>query len=339
MPSFSAEDRTRLYHYASDHRTWFQDWLRDPVRRALGYRTPTALADLHDEMHELELELGRQLDQPIELDDSHGPLLMRILLYQRQLLAEKHEDLRLKSTGSEIHGILEKELEPLRRLMSEDWLRTTQPLRMPRLTDFLTLQDAYEVLPINRTNVTPSYDEKFRVLCSPSNFLPQLGQCRIESWLRGTDIAVAFIDIDDFKAFNTKYTESVVDRDLLPRLMQAIEAHVYSHGWAYRFGGDEYVLLLPNMDKTMAEVFLRKLQHKLHALHAPGIAETVTVSIGVCCISAESYLTDREVQEKANLAKEYAKRAGKHCIAGFRGESFGNDDLALLGATTDARPS
>ena len=52
-------------------------------------------------------------------------------------------------------------------------------------------------------------------------------------------------NIDKFKDFNTKYGETQIDVRLLPRFMAALEAHVYSRGFAYRFGGDEYVVLLP----------------------------------------------------------------------------------------------
>src|SRR5438552_17843150 len=90
------------------------------------------------------------------------------------------------------------------------------------------------------------YDDKFRILLSPASFLPALRRCRIESWLRDIDVAVAFTDIDDFKALNTRYTESVVDTDLLPKIMRTIQARVYSHPWAHRSARDEHLFLPPN---------------------------------------------------------------------------------------------
>jgi hypothetical protein len=45
-------------------------------------------------------------------------------------------------------------------------------------------------------------------------------------------------------------------------------------------------------------------------------------------------LTDREVQEKANRAmqhaKQVAKQVSKNCIATFRGEFFGDEDLYVM---------
>ncbi len=100
MPSFDPQDRARLYHYASDLRIWFQEWLLEPVRKATGGIIPAALSTLHTDMNELENQFGGRLDQPIDIDDRGTPLLKRILLYQRQHLAEKHEEIRLKTTSS-----------------------------------------------------------------------------------------------------------------------------------------------------------------------------------------------------------------------------------------------
>ena len=98
-------------------------------------------------MNELENQFGRRLDQSIDIDDRHTPLLKRILLYERQHLAEKHEEIRLKTTSAEIRDALEAQSEPVRRLMSEEWFQNTRPSRLPRLTDFLTPRDTYQVMP------------------------------------------------------------------------------------------------------------------------------------------------------------------------------------------------
>jgi len=39
------------------------------------------------------------------------------------------------------------------------------------------------------------------------------------------------------------------------------------------------------------------------------------------------FLSDREVQEKANRAMQHPKQVSKNCIATFRGEFFGDEDL------------
>src|SRR5256885_10808412 len=200
--------------------------------------------------------------------------------------------------SSEIRAALEAQSEPVRLLMSEEWFQNPRAIRLPRLTDFLTPRDTYQVMPATPDLRGSDYDDKFRILLSPASFLPALRRCRIESWLRDINVAVAFTDIDDFKALNTRYTESVVDRDLLPKIMRTIEARVYSHGWAYRFGGDEYLLLLPNMDLKVAGDVLQRLQERLRPLESLVIPEAISLSLGLCVVTPDSFLTDREVQEK-----------------------------------------
>jgi diguanylate cyclase (GGDEF)-like protein len=164
--------------------------------------------------------------------------------------------------------------------MGQEWFLKGEVLELPSLTDFLNLQAAYAGLPTKLHTVELRYEEKFKILQSPSEFLPRLRRCRIEDGLRGTFTSVAYIDIDDFKAFNTKYTESVIDRELLSKLMQAIEAHAYAHGWAYRYGGDEFTFILPNMMGDSALTYLHKLQEKIHSTHYHDIAERITLSVG-----------------------------------------------------------
>jgi len=321
MPVFDPEQRRRLHQYSSDHRMWFQKWLLQPVSKALLSILPSRLGNLYAEIQEFEGLLGGNLGEAITVEERYLPLLKRVLLYQKLHQAEKQEELRYKSANQEIRKEIDALTESVNQMMAQEWFINTK---------FLTLQAAYEVLPVAIGSINSRYDEKFRILQSQADFLPRLHVCRIESWLRGTDISVAFIDIDDFKRFNTKYTESVVDGDLLPHLMQTLESHVYAHGWAYRFGGDEYILLLPNISSDSILPFLRSLQEKLRSLTVAGIDERITVSMGLCTIAADAILTDAEVQRKANNAKEFAKKSGKNCIAMSKSPFFLEKDLNIL---------
>jgi PleD family two-component response regulator len=83
------------------------------------------------------------------------------------------------------------------------------------------------------------------------------------------DRKVVFLDIDEFKEFNTAHTEPVVGRNLLPRFTLALEAHAHHHGDAYRQGGDEYRVLLPGESRPLAVAFLAELRAKVAALKYP----------------------------------------------------------------------
>ena len=87
------------------------------------------------------------------------------------------------------------------------------------------------------------------------------------------------------------------------------------------------------MDLKVAGDFLQTLQERLGSLEFQGIHgihERIAVSIGLCLVTPDSFLTDREVQEKANRAMQHAKQVSKNCIATFKGEFFGDEDLYVM---------
>jgi diguanylate cyclase (GGDEF)-like protein len=190
------------------------------------------------------------------------------------------------------------------------------------ITDFLSIKEIYSLQKDNLSAPEPEYDEKFGILLSPAQFLRRLALARIESRLRGTSISIAFIDIDNFKQFNKEYGEFIVDRSVLPIFMRSMEAHVHSHGFAFRFGGDEYMILFPNLSHLSAVESCGSYQQKLPSLHFPGVSRQLTVSIGLCTAGPDSPLTDREIQKLATDAKQVAKDAGKNRIAWIDGSAL-----------------
>ena len=170
-----------------------------------------------------------------------------------------------------------------------------------------------------RSLLGSQFDEKFGILQAPAAFLGDLAFYRHECALRSCPVSVAFMDLDDFKKLNTVHKESVVDREILPRLMFAIEAHSFSHGHAYREGGDEYTLLLPNMTEQQANSLLTQLLFKLYRLDfAPfPIGSRITASIGFVTATPDCTLTDSQLVGAANTAEKYAKGEGGRRIATF----------------------
>ena len=112
--------------------------------------------------------------------------------------------------------------------------------------------------------------------------------------------------------------------------MRCIEAHLYQHGFGYRFGGDEYVLLLPNLSSRFSVNFLDDLRKNVSQLSYRALNEKTTVSIGVCEVDSDSFLTDREVLERANKAKTFAKLQDKDRIGAYRGPRFDDGELFII---------
>ena len=311
------------------------------VRAELRGFEPAELRETFEELHIVTHQLASrpQATQRASSDpwpactvhEIHARMLKRVVIVQRRALAQEIDGPRQKTTHGEAIRFLERELRALDGLLVSPWCLAATPARIPRLTDYVSIHHAESTRPQLTAAQPREYDDKFGILLRASAFLPDLAAYRARCELRGLTIAALFLDIDDFKAFNTRHGETRVDRDLLAPFMQLLEAHSFAHGHAYRLGGDEFGVLLPNVDAAAALAFAAGFARALAVLRYPGIEERPTVSTGLVTVGPDCFLTEREVQERADRAKAFAKLAGKRCVAGYASEIMREADLILLG--------
>ncbi len=337
MTAITEAERNRL--------VWCAEWYLEKFRREFVEQITAefplseqlrVVADLEAEMQGLIGVLTGEggLEVRGRVHDRWNPLLKRILLAYRLHRATELERLREKTSHLEILERLDQELRPLDELASRPWFRETAAAPVPRLAEYLDLEFIERRLGQELRLPEREYDEKFHILQAPSLFLRDLHYYRSRCALRGAPVAVAFVDIDSFKhKFNTPHGETKVDRNVLPRFMRSLEAHVAFHGHAYRQGGDEYIVLLPGLSRDLAVTFLDELRRRQAALEYPGVPERTTVSVGLCVADADCPLTDRELREKANLAEGFAKKSGRNCIATYRGNDFTEESLYVAAPT------
>lgn len=158
-------------------------------------------------------------------------------------------------------------------------------------------------------------EQKFRILYS-------LGQAKADFASYSSEpgaeanIGVLFLDIDDFKALNVRFTESVVDRYLLGPFQLLLRAVCIHRGEAYRHGGEEFLLLLPNHTPEEIEHFAERLRRRVETHEFPVDAHPVriTVSIGIALWPKHGGTLD-DLIATANEAEHEAKAAGKNRFA------------------------
>ena len=132
----------------------------------------------------------------------------------------------------------------------------------------------------------------------------------------GATLAVALIDIDNFKKLNDSLGHSVGD-EALKSLAARVRAALRPVDHVARFGGEEFVLLLPATDVVQAQEALTRLQRELTAslfMHE-GRDVFVTFSGGVTAWRVGEAI-DAAI-ERADEALYEAKRSGKNrtCVA------------------------
>lgn len=316
-----------------------QHEIAEVVARELRGFLPAQLRELLEELDVMlrQLSVGPNLKNHSPSDawpntvvhDVHARMIKRVVVAQRRALAREIDGPRQKTTHREAIGWLEREIRILDQLLALEWMTATRSAVIPKLTDFLTIRHA-EALTIDPEGPpTPSTDDNFHILAAASSFADDLARLRARCELRELPIALVYLDLDDFKQFNSRYGETRVDRDLLSPFMELLEAHAFARGTAYRMGGDEYVVILPNCDGPGATSFTAKFSAALRELRCPGIDPRPTVSSGVVEIGVDCALTEREALARADRAKAFAKQAGKDCTAGYDHELMREGDLRI----------
>lgn len=132
------------------------------------------------------------------------------------------------------------------------------------------------------------------------------------SEMRKSEMAVLFIDVDDFKHYNDNYSHATGDQ-VLKFLAKTIKTEVDGTGFAGRYGGDEFIVLLRDAETNDPALFAQRIIAKLNEGFDADIGErlTVSVSIGIALIK-DNYNTRVEyLIGKADDAMYSVKKSGK----------------------------
>jgi diguanylate cyclase (GGDEF)-like protein len=125
-------------------------------------------------------------------------------------------------------------------------------------------------------------------------------------------LGVLFIDCDDFKAVNDSDGHAVGDK-VLRTISHTLAANLRGVDCVARYGGDEFVVLLPDSDRHSILLVAEKLRGLL--LHAMAReAWPVTFSIGVLVIQQTGTLDAETALHDADRAMYSAKKEGKNRI-------------------------
>jgi diguanylate cyclase (GGDEF)-like protein/PAS domain S-box-containing protein len=128
----------------------------------------------------------------------------------------------------------------------------------------------------------------------------------------GTPLTLVFADLDDFKSINDDFGHSVGDL-----VLQAFAALIQSHLRAYdlmaRWGGDEFVIMMPNTSRDEAAACIERIREVVQRAKLPCLPRRLTASFGISehwpgeALESQLCRTDQALYR--------AKHGGKNCAA------------------------
>ena len=131
---------------------------------------------------------------------------------------------------------------------------------------------------------------------------------------RGTPCSVAMIDIDWFKRINDGYGHPAGD-EVLRTLAITVFANIRANDRFGRYGGEEFLLVLPDTTRDEAGPILELLRAMIAELdwNAFAIDMAVTISAGMATLAPDD--SSDEILARADRALYAAKAGGRNRIA------------------------
>jgi len=164
-------------------------------------------------------------------------------------------------------------------------------------------------------------------------------QSRLDfEWMKAqqydSELSLLMIDVDHFKLFNDTYghPEGDVCLSRLGETLAGIAAETM--GFAGRYGGEEFCLLLPNTNATRALEIgetVREAVQRLAMPHCTSNYQTVTVSVGVACTKPNDTQRAGDLIEAADAALYAAKHRGRNAVVEHGFVRITDSGLALAG--------
>lgn len=143
-----------------------------------------------------------------------------------------------------------------------------------------------------------------------------LGTLMSQAANRGKSIAILVIDIDYFKAVNDSHGHDIGDQ-VLQEFSIRLKSSIRSIDMACRYGGEEFVIVMPDTDLALAYRIGERLRHVVACKPFDVVSEhpplSITISIGIGALTGCDD-TPEDILKRADKALYRAKRDGRNRV-------------------------
>lgn len=289
----------------------------------------TALSDAESKVKGLTLGAVDYITKPFQQEEVISRIQLHLKLrslnkdlqQQNKLLVQEitarmAAESELHYLNQELEERVAKRTEELTKALQELQAAQKELLSREQKLEYDALHDALTDLP-NRTGFM-KHLEQVIALNKPRNSQngsdPIVGR-KLSASDDSADplFALLFIDLDRFKVVNDSLGHLVGD-ELLKEVANRLQACLYGNGTIARFGGDEFMILLEDLQSVAEAVATaERIQEQLrHPFLANGYELFTEASIGIA-LSTMGYQSAIDALRDADMAMYQAKQSGRGC--------------------------
>ncbi|NIK23336.1 GGDEF domain-containing protein [Paenibacillus lupini] len=169
-----------------------------------------------------------------------------------------------------------------------------------------------ELLELNEKLETLASTDPLTGLKNRRFFQEQLQKCMATSQETGEAFSLCIIDIDRFKSINDTYGHPVGDL-VLSQLAELLQEQSAADSVVARFGGEEFVILLPELEQEQALLAAEKYRFATESTLLGDLH--ITISIGAATYSPEE--TDQSLLQQADQALYLSKNNGRNRVTHY----------------------
>lgn len=144
-------------------------------------------------------------------------------------------------------------------------------------------------------------------------FMEQLPPALAEAQLHRLPLTLVMADLDHFKQINDRYGHAVGDQ-VLTLFAGLLQEQGREGQLPSRFGGEEFIILLPFTDLRGGCLYAERVRARLAATSIDGITQGVTASFGVACLLPDE--SPESLLKRADDALYQAKHGGRNQVGG-----------------------
>jgi diguanylate cyclase (GGDEF)-like protein len=137
----------------------------------------------------------------------------------------------------------------------------------------------------------------------------------------GAPLAAVLLDLDHFKQINDTYGHVKGD-EALAAVGAVVTTSLRESDFAGRYGGEEFVLLMPDTPAAGARTIGEKLRRAIGAITIPGVDRDITASLGIAVFPDDAVDAEALIRH-ADRALYRAKSNGRNRLETFASQADG----------------